>query len=299
MAPPYQEIRTHEHNQNTTWQTCQCVPHQQRLYIMETFEKGEIVGDTGWIKLHRKITEWEWYQDGNTFRLFVHLLLTANHRPQRWQGITIERGQVAIGRKTLSERTGLSEQSIRTSLGRLKSTSEITIKSTNKFSIITICNYELYQQQEILNQPANQPTSSQQVTTNKNDKNKKKTYSPNSDELRLSDDSVKSIIKNDSKLSSKVMHTKEIKKTTTSSSKISFNPETEKFENLDGNVERWRLAYAGVDILSELQKAGCWIMANPGRAKKNWERFIVNWLCKAHEKALANGKHIQERQRYY
>ncbi len=89
------------------------------------------------------------------------------------------------------------------------------------------------------------------------------------------------------------------KENTTSSSKISFNPETGKFENLDGNVERWRLTYAGVDILSELQKAECWIMANPGRAKKNWERFIVNWLCKAHEKALVNGKHIQERQRYY
>ena len=32
---------------------------------------------SGWIKLHRKITEWEWYSDANTFRVFMHLLLTA------------------------------------------------------------------------------------------------------------------------------------------------------------------------------------------------------------------------------
>lgn len=102
----------------------------------------------GWIRLHRKITEWEWYRDGNTFRLFIHLLLTANHRPQRWQGITVRRGQVITGRKSLSEQTGLSQQSVRTSLSKLKSTNEITVESTSKFSIITVCNYELYQQPE-------------------------------------------------------------------------------------------------------------------------------------------------------
>ena len=30
---------------------------------------------SGWIKIHRKITEWEWYDDVNTFRLFMHLIL--------------------------------------------------------------------------------------------------------------------------------------------------------------------------------------------------------------------------------
>lgn len=33
----------------------------------------------GWISLYRKILNWEWYSDANTFRLFIHLLLQANH----------------------------------------------------------------------------------------------------------------------------------------------------------------------------------------------------------------------------
>ncbi len=119
----------------------------------------------GWIRLHRKIQDWEWYRDGNTFRLFIHLLLSANHKPQKWKGLVIGRGELATGRQSLSAQTGLSEQSVRTSLERLKSTNEITIKSTSKYSIVTIVNYDTYQFNDVeINQQTNQ-----QVTTNKND----------------------------------------------------------------------------------------------------------------------------------
>ncbi len=46
----------------------------------------------GFILLHRSILRWEWYGDLNTARLFIHLLLTVNYEPQRWQGIAVERG---------------------------------------------------------------------------------------------------------------------------------------------------------------------------------------------------------------
>lgn len=110
---------------------------------------------TGWIKLHRKIQDWEWYRDGNTFRLFVHLLLNANHSPQRWEGIVIGRGQLITGRKALSVQTGLSERAARTALSRLKTTSEITIKTTNQYSIITINNYDAYQSSLIIDDQQN------------------------------------------------------------------------------------------------------------------------------------------------
>jgi predicted transcriptional regulator len=85
---------------------------------------------------------------------------------------------------SLAENTGITEQTIRTCLNRLKSTNEITIKVTNKYSIITICNYESYQlinnitNQQINQQPnqqltINQPTTNQQLTTNKNEENNK------------------------------------------------------------------------------------------------------------------------------
>lgn len=98
----------------------------------------------GYIKLHRKITEWEWYDDSNTLRLFLHILLNANHTPKSWRGIEIKPGQFVTGRFKLAQALKLSEQQIRTSLIKLKSTNEITIKSTSQYSIITIKNWNLY-----------------------------------------------------------------------------------------------------------------------------------------------------------
>ena len=47
----------------------------------------------GWIKLHRKILDWEWYTDAPVRILFEHLLLTANSEDKKWRGMTIKRGQ--------------------------------------------------------------------------------------------------------------------------------------------------------------------------------------------------------------
>ena len=103
--------------------------------------------------------------------LFLHLLLNANHEDGSWEGIIIKRGQLVIGRKKISSDTGISEQSVRTCIDRLKSTNEITIKSTNKYSIITIINYESYQKtsgeiNQIINQDFNQQSTNNQPTTN-------------------------------------------------------------------------------------------------------------------------------------
>ena len=145
----------------------------------------------GYIKIFRKISEWEWYKDSNTLHLFFHLLLNANYKDGRFMGHEIKRGQIVTGRKALSIQTGLSEQSVRTSIERLKSTSELTTKSTNKFSIITLCNYNKYQndetgtnqqsnQQSNQHLTSNQPAINQQLTTSKeckNDKNDKNNLS--------------------------------------------------------------------------------------------------------------------------
>jgi len=128
----------------------------------------------GFIKLHRKLTQWEWYSDINTTRLFTHLLIMSNYEPKKWRGIQINRGEYLTGRIKLSEETGLSQQQIRTSLSKLKSTNEITIKATNKYTIIKLENYCVYQGKETVEQPTKQPTnnqtSNQQVTTTKEGK---------------------------------------------------------------------------------------------------------------------------------
>lgn len=145
----------------------------------------------GWIKLHRKLISWEWYNDSNMVHLFIHLILSANHKPGNWKGIDLERGQLITGRNKLSEQTGISHQSIRTCLQRLKSTNELTIKSTNKYSILTVCNYDDYQiknggtnQQLTSKLTNNQPATNQQPTTNKKVKNVKKFIKPTLDEVK-------------------------------------------------------------------------------------------------------------------
>lgn len=132
----------------------------------------------GWIKIHRNFLEWEWFDDDAMLRLFLTILLLANHKDGNWHGIHVNRGQLITSRHTLSQRTGLSDQQIRTCLYRLENTGEICRQSTKHNTIITICNYDKYQVEDIDNQPTNnqpitnqQPEHNQQSTTNKNDKN--------------------------------------------------------------------------------------------------------------------------------
>ena len=148
---------------------------------LTTFGRRARPGDRleGWIKLHRKLADWEWYTDVNTCHLFLHLLIHANHEPAKWRGIMIERGQILTGRESLAALTGLSSKSVRTSLDKLKSTSEVAIESNNQYSIITIIKWDEYQLmgQQGASQTANegpargQPNGHKQE--DKNDKNKK------------------------------------------------------------------------------------------------------------------------------
>lgn len=60
------------------------------------------------------------------------------------------------------------------------------------------------------------------------------------------------------------------------------------FEN-ESLKEMWKECYPAVDVERELKKAAAWALANPKNTKKNWQRFLVNWLSKAQEKAPAKG----------
>lgn len=138
--------------------------------------------DEEYLKVFRKMVFWEWYTDVNTTKLFLHCLLMANWRPGRWKGISYERGQFFTSIDNLSKETGLTVQEVRTALDHLKATNEVTSKTTNRYTLITVVSFEKYQGEQQAKQQANQhaeqQTSNKQLTNkqqqNKNNKNNKK-----------------------------------------------------------------------------------------------------------------------------
>lgn len=139
----------------------------------------------GWIKIHRKLTNWEWWDDEKMVKFFLYLLLNANFEEKKWKGILIKRGQLLTSFSRLSLETNFSVRQIRTMIKRLISTHELTHETTSKYSIITICKYDSYQKIETTtdkvsdNQSDNQTTSERQsndkrATTTKKEKNNKK-----------------------------------------------------------------------------------------------------------------------------
>lgn len=98
-----------------------------------------------YIKIDRKILKWEWWSDINTFRVFVFMLISAYWKDGQYKGIKIPRGSFPSSISELSKETNLTDNEVRTALKHLKSTGEITSKSTNKFTVFTIKNYDLYQ----------------------------------------------------------------------------------------------------------------------------------------------------------
>ena len=70
----------------------------------------------GWIKLHRALMDWEWYDDIITRGIFIHCLLRANHTDANWRGMELKRGQFVTSLKHLADENGVSVQTLRTHL---------------------------------------------------------------------------------------------------------------------------------------------------------------------------------------
>ncbi|AUR91847.1 hypothetical protein NVP1165O_47 [Vibrio phage 1.165.O._10N.261.51.B7] len=132
---------------------------------------------SGWISLHRKILEWEWYDDTNVCRLFIHCLLKANHQQKKWKGIEINRGQFITSLDRLSSETGLTVSQIRTCLKKLKSTNEIASKSHTQHTVISIVSYESYQgDDKRISKPvaSESQTNDKRIATTNNDNKENK-----------------------------------------------------------------------------------------------------------------------------
>lgn len=77
--------------------------------------------------------------------MFLHCLLKANFKNTKWKGQTIKSGEFITSIASLSKETALSQRQTRTALFKLKSTNELTIKTTSRYSIITVNNWDKWQ----------------------------------------------------------------------------------------------------------------------------------------------------------
>lgn len=121
----------------------------------------------GWVKLWRKSLGNGMLQNHKLWAVWCWCLMQATHKPKCQvvgrQTVDLMPGQFVFGRKKTAESLALSERSIRTCLEQLQAQECMTIRSTNKYSVATIVNWEFYQGQD---QPATSrcPTDGQQIS---------------------------------------------------------------------------------------------------------------------------------------
>lgn len=111
------------------------------------------------IKLDRNILDWRWFNDANTLKLWIYLLAKANVKSRGFEDITVKRGQLVTSFSSLSKDLNMSVRSVRTALNHLKSTKEVTSLSTPQYTLVTVVNYNLYQ-----DIPTNKLTNDRQAT---------------------------------------------------------------------------------------------------------------------------------------
>lgn len=117
-----------------------------------------------YIKINRSILDWEWWNDINTCRLFIFLLLKANWKDGTWKGVEVKRGSYISTLEKLAYDTNLTKDETRTALKHLKKTKEITTQSTRKYTVFTVRNYDKYQNDTTLN-PTQTPNKSHTIPT--------------------------------------------------------------------------------------------------------------------------------------
>lgn len=164
--------------------------------------------DKGYIALFRQFVEWEWYDDANTMRLFIHCLLLANYKDKKWRGKIIKRGSFITSQPKLAHSLKLSIKQIRGSLAKLKTTGEVAVLSTPEYSVITVKNYDLYQnegrQKGSQISQEGQTEGRQRATTNK-DNNTSINYINSSSSSSITEEEEE-ILKKYSKLKNKVKY---------------------------------------------------------------------------------------------
>jgi hypothetical protein len=270
----------------------------------------------GFVRVYRSILKWEWYDDANTMRVFLHLILTANWKPKKWHGKVVQRGQRVYSESKLAKELRLSRQEVRTAVAHLISTGEVTKSTTPKYSMVTVKNYDAYQQltncQPSINQvppqkstnratkceqysnpheslenqdcfdkhqPTEQPTANQVCTQKSTTIEEIKKEESNKRDKGQDID----IMRGAEKISPPRRQRKIF-------IKIILNDKS-LYPVYEDQIPHWKELYPAVNVEQELRNMAGWCEDNPQRRKtrNGVAKFIGHWLKKTQDRGGNNG----------
>lgn len=228
--------------------------------------------DFGFVCLFRSFLEWGWYTDINTKVLFIHMLLKANWKEGNFKGAMVPRGSFVSSIAKLVEETGLTGDEVRTAISHLIQTGEITKQSTNKYTVFTVVNYSLYQDNSNLFPSMPQSIPVLFPTIEQSNKGTKK------QDLRN--------IEND-------VSCPEPEKSAPNPSGILLPLNDKSLYSVpEDKIALWKETYPAVDVEQELRRMIAWLDSNPTRRKtrRGIERFINNWLSRTQDSGGSKGQ---------
>lgn len=131
----------------------------------------------GYIKLHRKLLDSEIFWNERLLKVWVWCLIRASYATRSavigHQRISLLPGQFITGQKTASEALEIAPATVWRYLHLLEELGNLTLKTNNKFTVVTVVNWDLYQSKdsEVNNKRI---TNEEQMNTNKKVKKEKK-----------------------------------------------------------------------------------------------------------------------------
>ena len=146
----------------------------------------------GWIKLHRVLLKSRVFANEGLLKVWMYCLLKANHE-DNYVNISTGRGQTEVkvkagqfiyGRNSAAKKLNMNPSTVKKRMDKLKNIGNLDIQSNTHYSLISICNWDSYQQLEDDEEPPKEQAGNNQVTAKeqpcntdkneKNDKNEKK-----------------------------------------------------------------------------------------------------------------------------
>lgn len=226
----------------------------------------------GWIKVHRKMLDHWVSQEPELFAFWMRLLLEANHSDAKrmFNGslIDIKRGQTLFGLEAFEAKSGISKKKLRRYLDMLEVEQMIGRQKTNKYSLISIINYDQYQiegsQEAGQGQAEGKPRASQGQHRNnvKNGENVENTDIKPGASNEASEPAIGLLPTN------------------------KYNTEGEQYPVTQSQIDDWQSVYPAVNVLQEVKKAKAWLQANPAKAKtyRGMAKFLNGWMSRQQDK---------------